>query len=109
MAKTITITFEDRKYTLGFTRDTVRQMESAGFNINNALDTPLTSIETLFTGAFLAHEGRAVKNRIPEKIIKNGLPKEMFGKLIEMYNEPLEAMFEQGDDGEGNLEWEAQF
>lgn len=109
MAKTINIKYGNENYTLEFTRASVRQMESAGFNINKALDTPLTSIETLFVGAFLANHGRAVKNRIPEKIIeKNGLPSGMFEKLVEMYNEPISAMFEP-EDNEGNLEWESNF
>ena len=31
MAKTITITYENRDYTLEYTRDTVRVMEASGF------------------------------------------------------------------------------
>lgn len=108
MAKTMTINYGGDKYTLEFTRDSVRHMERAGFNINKALDTPVSSLETLFTGAFLANHGRAVKNGIPDKIMKKGLPSEMFGKLVEMYNEPLTAMFDENDD-EGNLEWETNF
>ncbi len=108
MAKRIEIKYNGEKYTLEFTRDTVRQMERAGFNIEEAMASPLTSIETLFTGAFLANHGRAVKDRVPEKILKGKIPKEMFGKLIEMYNEPIAEMFDD-EDGEGNLEWEASF
>jgi hypothetical protein len=33
----------------------------------------------------------------------------MFGKLIEMYNEPISEMFEETEENEGNLEWEASF
>lgn len=109
MAKRIELTYGGEKYTLEFTRDTVRQMERAGFDIESAMNMPVTSVETLFTGAFLANHGRAVKDRIPEKILKHGIPKDMFGKLIEMYNEPISEMFEETDENEGNLEWEASF
>ena len=109
MSKKIEITYGGEKYVLEFTKETVRQMESAGFNIRAAIDTPLSSIEMLFTGAFLANHGRAVKNKIPEKIMKDGLPREMFGRLVEMYNEPLEALFDKEDTDEGNLEWGANW
>lgn len=109
MAKQMTIDFGGEKYTLEFTRDSVRQMESAGFNIDKAMATPLLSTETLFTGAFLANHGRAIKDRIPEKIIKNKLPKGILTKLIEMYNDPLTEMFTDDEDGEGNLKWETNF
>ena len=109
MAKQVTITFNNEKYVLEFNKDSVRKMEALGFNINKALETPLSSVETLFTGAFIANHGRAIKNRIPEKILAKGLPKGMFEKLVEMYNEPLEAMFEQDDTAEGNLEWGANW
>lgn len=108
MAKKIELTYKGEKYTLEFTRESVRQMERAGFNINSAIETPVTSTETLFTGAFLANHGRAIKDRIPEKILSGGIPEGMFGKLIEMYNEPISEMFDN-EDGEGNLEWGANF
>lgn len=110
MAKRIEIAYNGDKYTLEFTRDTVRQMERAGFNVDEALATPMSSFDTLFTGAFLANHGRAVKDRIPEKILKGKkFSKDMFGKLIEMYNEPIAEMFDDAEETEGNLEWEANF
>lgn len=109
MAKTISINYGGERYDLTFTRESVRQMERAGFNIEKAMDTPMTSTETLFTGAFLANHGRAIKNRIPEKILANGIPRGMFDKLIEMYNEPLSEMFEDDEGDEKNLEWEANW
>ena len=109
MAKQMTIKFGGDTYTLEFTRDSVRQMESAGFNIDKAMETPVLSTETLFTGAFLANHGKAIKDRIPEKIIQKKLPKGILGKLIEMYNYPLTEMFTDDEDGEGNLEWETNF
>jgi hypothetical protein len=107
MSKKMEITFNGDKYTLEFTKATVRQMERMGFDIDAASKTPLTSTETLFTGAFLANEGRAIKNGIPEKIINKGLPEGMLSALIEMYREPLAALFDT--ENEGNLEWETNF
>jgi len=91
MAKDIKVTFEDQTFTLTFNKQSVRQMENAGFNINDIDTKPNTTIEMLFRGAFLArHVGvkESVVNTICvqtsriqpleqtlllDKTIKNGL------------------------------------
>lgn len=105
MSKTMTITYNGVKYVLEFTKETVRRMERMGFDIEKASSTPLTSIETLFTGAFLANEQKAIKEGIPEKILDGGIPDGILDKLIEMYRDPANGLF----NNEGNLEWETNF
>ena len=113
MAKKIEITYNGKNYTLEYTLETVKQMERAGFDIDKIADAPATSLETLFTGAFLENHGRAIKDKIPAKIIKGGLPKTMLPALVEMYNEVMECLLYDEDNAdeetEKNLKWEKNF
>ena len=94
-------TYNDKEYWLEYTRETVKQMEASGFRIGEIGDMPVTRIEQLWAGAFLAHE-RMVSNTVIEKMYKPMKNKEqLLQKLTEMYNS---AMTYQMDD-EGNVEW----
>ncbi len=64
------------QYTLEFTRDSIKQMERTGFSLDVAQTQPMTSLLTLFKGAFIAHHpvshramwmryGRDLPTRIP--------------------------------------------
>lgn len=95
------IVFEHKgtQYTLEFTRDSVKQLERAGFNYEEAGSKPITSLMTLFKGAFLAHHQRtpqAVIEEIWESLEnKDGL----FDALAELYNEPIEALMKEPEEG----------
>ena len=92
MAKQIIFTFEDKEYTLEFTRRTVKQMEDEGFVAQEIDSRPMTLLPALFAGAFKAHH-RFVKQ-------------DLIGKLAEMYNEPIIALMEEPDNKAGkNVEW----
>lgn len=104
----INFDYNDKHYCLEYTRDTVKQMEAAGFNINDIGDKPATRIEQLWEGAFLANH-RHVSNTIKKELYgkmkdKDGLLK----KLSEMYNNTLRYLLPDDDeDDEGNVEWTA--
>lgn len=105
MSKTITFTFEDKDYTLEYTRRTVRQMEEAGFVARDIDIKPMTLLPQLFAGAFLAHH-RFVKQETIDKIYSKLPNKEsLVGKLAEMYNEPIQTLMEEPESNEGNVEW----
>ena len=109
MAKTITLTYEGTKYTIEFTRKTVEIMEKNGFNIRDIRTAPMTTLPTLFAGAFLANH-RWLKDETIEKLFKLIPNKDDFlEKLAEMYNEPLEAMLADPEESEGNVTWGADF
>lgn len=106
MAKQITFTYEDKDYTLEFTRRTVKQMEDEGFVAQDIDSRPMTLLPALFAGAFKAHH-RFVKQDVIDKIYE-GLPnkEDLIGKLAEMYNEPIMALMEEPDDKKvKNVEW----
>ena len=109
MAKTIHLTYEGSTYTLEFTRETISIMEKQGFRITDIEDKPMSTLPVLFAGAFLAHH-RKIKAGVISKIFEHMKDKEgLIAKLGEMYAEPLEALFDEPEDDEGNATWGADF
>ena len=109
MAKTITIEFEGTEYTLEFTRKSIETMEKQGFVVSEIADKPMSTLPTLFAGAFLAHH-RFVKKEVIDSIFARLTNKtEFVQKLAEMYSEPLEALMEEPEESEGNLTWGASW
>ena len=110
MAKQLKLTYEGQDYTLEFTRKSIEKMEQAGFVISDVQSKPVSTLPTLFAGSFLAHH-RWVKQDVIDKIYAEIPNKEDFmGKLVEMYAEPIEALFDEPKgDAEKNAQWEANF
>lgn len=113
MTKSIEFDYNNQHYTLKYSKRTVKMLEAAGFDIDKAESTPLTSAETLFAGAFLAcHEKEIRRNpELPGTIWKLIPDKtDFFRKLIDLYNEPLTMMFEEPEEtDEKKLTWTANF
>ena len=110
MAKQIVFTYEDKEYTLEFTRRTVKQMEDEGFVAQDIDRKPMTLLPALFAGAFKAHH-RFVKQEVIDQIYK-ALPnkEELIGKLAEMYNDPIVTLMEEPDEkAVKNVIWEANW
>ena len=107
MAKQLIFTFEDKEYTLEYTRRTVAEMEKKGFIASDITDKPMTTLPDLFAGAFLAHH-RFVKREVIDNIYTKLTKKEdLIGKLAEMYNEPILALVEEPEEDKGNVNWTA--
>lgn len=110
MAKQIVFTYEDKEYTLEFTRRTVKQMEDEGFVAQDIDRKPMTLLPALFAGAFKAHH-RFVKQDVIDKIYA-GMPHkdELIGKLAEMYNDPIVTLIKEPDEkAVKNVSWEANW
>ena len=107
MAKQLNFEFEGKEYTLEFTRRTVTEMERKGFVVQDVERKPMTTLPTLFAGAFLAHH-RGVRHVIIDRIFAHMTNKEeLIGKLAEMYNEPILTLVDEPEESEGNLKWTA--
>lgn len=108
MAKQIVFDFEGKEYTLAYTRNTVKLMEANGFNAEELKAKPNLNVEALFNGAFLAHHKHT--NAETKERIFRVLPNkdELLAKLVEMYNEPMEALFAEPDEGNA-VSWTATF
>lgn len=107
MAKQIKFTYEDKDYTLEYTRRTITEMERKGFDLQEVQNKPMTMLPAMFAGAFLAHHRFVKQDVIDEIYAKMTNKEELIGKLAEMYNEPILALVEDPKDSAGNVEWTA--
>lgn len=109
MAKQLKFTFEDKDYTLEFTRRTVTEMERKGFIAADVENKPMSTLPALFEGAFLAHHRFEKKENIDKIFSKMTNKGDLIGKMAEMYNEPIMALVEEPEESEGNVDWTASF
>lgn len=108
--KEITFTYEGAKYTLAFNRKTVQSLSRAGFELDMIGKKPALGIPMLFRGAFMVHH-RNIKDDLVNKIYDDLVNKEeLISKLMEMYSEPINAMFEEPEEeSEKKVAWEANY
>lgn len=109
MGKQLSFTYKDNEYCLEYTRKSVEQMERKGFKVSDIMEKPVTTLPTLFAGAFLAHH-RNIKPDVIDEIFSKMKGKDnLIEKLAEMYNEPIMALIDEPEEAEGNLEWTASW
>lgn len=109
MAKRINFVFEGNEYTLEYTRNTIKMMESRGVVVSDIQNKPMTVLPQLFEGAFLCHH-RNVKAETIQRIYDRMTNKqELIEKLSAMYSEPIQALFDEPEENEGNVLWEASW
>lgn len=109
MAKQLKFRYQDKEYTLEFTRKTVAEMERKGFIAEEVSEKPMSTLPELFRGAFLAHH-RQVKPVVIDDIFDKMTNKEdLIGKLSEMYTEPILSLVEEPEEAEGNVDWTVSF
>ena len=106
MSKRIELDFEAKHYVLEFTRATVTTMQRQGFQVDLVPKFIPVHLPTLFAGAFMANH-KYVKQEVINKIY-DMLPEkvDMVTALVEMYNEPINALLEDPEESEGNAVWE---
>lgn len=109
MSKTITIPYNGTEYTLEFNRESVKLLERAGFDINLIRPQPMTMLPMLFEGAFHMHHRRVEKDVIRKMFDKIKGKDELMNVLLELYNEPVKALFDEPEDDEGNVTWGKNF
>lgn len=102
-AKTINFTYEDKEYTLEFSRNTIRQMEGRGFVPEDIVKKPMTILPELFAGAFLKNHPTVRRKKIDEIYAKMNDKSTLVEALIELYNDPIDTLLEEPT--EGNVEW----
>ena len=105
MSKQLNFNYNGTEYTLEYTRRTVEQMEKEGFVADDLKTKPLSTLPTLFAGAFKAHH-RYVKREVIDEIYSKMTNKaDLIGKLAEMYNEPIMALIDEPTESAENLTW----
>ena len=109
MSKQLNFVYNGTEYTLEFTRKSVEQMEREGFVADDIHSKPMTTLPTLFAGAFKANH-RWVKREVIDEIYYKMTNKgELIGKLAEMYNEPIASLMQEPDDSAKNVDWAANW
>lgn len=113
MSTKINISYQKKDYTLEYSRESVRQMESTGFVLDQVGDKPMTMIPLLFYGAFFKNH-RGIKRKLVDEIfehIPNKFEEEngLMAALIEMYSETIQTLTDDKDIEEGNVAiWEVK-
>ncbi|MCR2033716.1 DUF5055 domain-containing protein [Anaerofustis stercorihominis] len=103
MSKKIKFTYEEKEYTLEFTRKTVSMAEEEGFNITEIDSKPATMLPILFKSAFYKNH-RSIRNTpdLLDKIYDSLDNKdELLPVLMEIYTEPIQTLTE----GKGEVKW----
>lgn len=109
MSKQLRFTYKDTEYCLEFTRKSVETMEKQGFVATDITTKPMTTLPSLFAGAFIAHH-KFVKRDVIDEIFSNMTNKDdLIGKLAEMFNEPIMALVEEPTSEAGKVEWTASW
>lgn len=103
MAKQIKFTYNDKDYTLEYTRNSVKQMESEGFVASDIETKPMTVLPALFAGAFLAHHRFTKRDVIDEIYAKMTDKEKLITMLGTMYGETIEWLMKEPE--EGNIDW----
>lgn len=111
MAKQLNFEYENKEYTLEFTRDSIKQMEREGFVAGDIVNKPMNTLPKLFAGAFKAHHRFDTKQKKIDEIFELFKNKQaLIEKLAEMYSEPMETLMDDEAIDEGNaIAWEANF
>ena len=105
MSKKIKLSFEGKEYTLEYTRNTALALEQSGFVLSDVRNKPVSSLVTLFNGAFVANH-RRLEGSVVEKIFDSLKDKEKLrAALVGMYDETVSSLMDSTDD-EGNATWE---
>lgn len=107
--KKLSFEFEGTRYTLSFNKRTVRLLSQNGFKPEMIHEQPAIGIPMLFKGAFLA-ENHWVKDDVKDKIYDKLVNKsELINKLLEMFLDPINALFDEPEDDAKKVTWEVNF
>lgn len=108
MSTKIAITYKNNEYTLEFSRETAKQIESQGFVLDQLSDKPATMIPLLVYGAFMKNN-RGIKRTLVDEIYSNLVGKVgkdgedgFIGVLSEMYAETVSTLMDDDAVDEGN-------
>lgn len=110
MAEMVKLKYDNKVYELTYTRETVKRMEAAGFDIQAFAQgtKPVTMSYMLFEGAFAARN-RNVKRNVIEAIYSHLDRKaDLLVALAELYTATLETLVDSAAESDGkNVTWEA--
>lgn len=106
--KPITFTDDGKDYTLTYTRQSIKQIEKIGFDVNELTSKPVTMIPLLFHGAFLANHRGVTMDKTEAIFDKLPAKGKLISRLVELYNYPLSVLIgeDENEGDEKNGVWE---
>ena len=109
MSTKINISYQEKDYTLEFSRQSVKQMENQGFVASQVEDKPMTMIPLLVRGAFYKNH-RGIPSEKVDEIYDNLANKMGEGEeagfivaLMKMYAETLNTLMDDKKAKSGNV------
>lgn len=105
MAKTITLTYEKKEYTLEYNRTAAKMIQDQGFDPDLLGTKQISMVMMIFYGAFAMHHPsikRAKLDNIFEQLTHR---MELFKELMEMYADTANVLSDEEEDTEGNANW----
>ena len=105
MSTKINISYQEKDYTLEYSRQSVRQMEAQGFVLDQVSDKPMTMIPLLVYGAFFKnHRGLDLKkiDEIYDNLTNKmgeGEEQGFIQALLVMYGETLSTLTADNEGG----------
>ena len=100
----IKVTFEGKSYELTYTRETIKQMENTGFDIQMLAHQPTVLGDKMFAGAFLA-KCKGVKRKVIDDIWNHmdiESKNNVLAALADIYGDAMNSL---ADDGK-KVTWE---
>lgn len=91
----IEIEYEGITYKLGFSRATIRSMESQGFVMSRISEQPMTYVPMLFNGAFLLHHKKAKQEKVNEIFNNIENKEELIPALGTLYAEAMATLMDE--------------
>lgn len=89
------------KYTLEFSRDSVRFAENRGFSVDDVPRFPMTKVPEFFFYAFRMHHKNISRERTDRILFDDlgGIPDGALERLTNLYSEPFNAFSNKDEDG----------
>lgn len=105
MKNKITFTYGGKDYVLEFTRKSVEEMERRGFVAEDFVSKPMTTLPTMFAGAFIANHRFTKRKLIDEIFEKIDDKEELINTLAEMYSIVIDEYVEELEKKNNGLSW----
>ena len=103
MEKTLNFTVDGKDYKLTFTRATVIATENMGFIFADVRKKPVSSLNLLWRGAFLANHYTLTIAEVDELLNKIDT-KGLLDALIELYTAPIESLADE-ENSKNAIKW----
>lgn len=89
----LTDTETNEKYTLEFSRDSVKFAEDRGFTISDLEKFPMTKVPELFFYAFRMHHKNMSRQQTDKMLFEQigGVPEGMLERLVQLYSAPYDV------------------